>query len=373
MVHSTTIESHGKSQAQRVTMSQVAKLSGVSRATVSSILNGRTDCFASQTTRQRVLRTIEALGYRPNLAARAVTGASSATVGMVNTGIGIEVTGKGCSAFESAARQSGYMTMVSSDIDDPELEDKVILWMRDRCVDGIMIVPTERGPHRELRRLAESGFPVVTFDAADRIDFDIDDVSVDHFAGGRMQALHLLQLGRKRVALANSGTEKFAVVQRRIAGLESALREAGCPRPVRMDLPVAVHSTAHWREEDFSRVRDFLAEHRGRIDAVAAVGDTLGMTVMATALQMGIDVPGELAVIGYDGLEATTNPLLSLTTIVTPHARCGAEAFKLLKERIAHKHDPPPRRKVAHQPTLVVRRSTVADSHPIFPEKRRTP
>ena len=75
-----------------MTMSQVARLSGVSRATVSSILNRRADCFASPRTRERVLRTIEAVGYRPNLAARAVTGARSGTLGLIITGPGIEVS-----------------------------------------------------------------------------------------------------------------------------------------------------------------------------------------------------------------------------------------------------------------------------------------
>ena len=343
-------------------MSQVAQRAGVSRATVSSILNDRSDCFASPATRTRVMRAVKALGYRPNLAARAVNGAGSATIGLINTGPSLEVTTRGCTAFEAAARAAGYLTIFCFDSNDCELEDQVILRMRDRCVDGIMIVPTEPGDHAELRRLVEADFPVVSLDASARLNFETDDVSVDHFEGGRIQARHLLDIGRRRVALANSSNGRFAVVEQRIAGLEAGLAEAGCPPPIRMDLPMAVSSTAAWGHAEYKLIADFLREHRGQIDAVAAVGDTLGMNVMAIALRLGIKVPQELAVIGYDGNLASENPLLSLTTVSTPQEQCGAKAFELLDQRMKQRAPREGHARVRCAPELVVRGSTVASA-----------
>ena len=196
-------------------------------------------------------------------------------------------------------------------------------------------------------------------DPAARIEFDIDDVSVDHDRGGRLQAEHLVSRGHRRVALANSTDGPFAVVNQRIKGLENGLLEAGCDRPARMNLPAPANTTRNWTQQDFDRIRDFLRAHHGKIDAVAAVGDTLGLTVMAVALQMGLRVPEHLAIIGYDGIDATNNPLLSLTTIATPHAESGRKAFERLQDRIDHRGEPWACRRITCEPRLIVRRSTV--------------
>jgi len=346
-------------------MAEVARKCGVSRATVSSIINGRNDFFGSESTRQRVLDAMHALGYRPNLAARTVASGRSATVAMINTGMTSEVTNACFNAFEGCARKKGYMALAGFNQEDPVSEDELLLWMHDRCVDAMLLVPTERaegGGHDELRRLADSGFPIVTFDGWKRTGVHVDDVSVDHFVGGQLQAQHMLDTGRKRLAIASSSVSRWFVVNQRIAGAQSALKEAGLPPAIPMDLPTEVHTLADWSEADFERIRVWLREHRHQIDGIICVGDTLGMAVMGLAMQVGISVPQELAVIGYNGLSMGNNPLLSLTSIYTPDADCGRAAFELIGDRLDGHRKGKDFKQIKLKPRLVVRGSTAARS-----------
>src|SRR5690606_13136048 len=110
-------------------------------------------------------------GYRPNLGALSLVSGRSMTVGIVGVGLFIEVTTATYIAFEQAARRNGYLSMIVDNPNDPATEDRLIQRMLDRNVDGLLVFPSEHGEHRELRRLAENGFPVVTIDGEGRVGF----------------------------------------------------------------------------------------------------------------------------------------------------------------------------------------------------------
>jgi len=142
-------------------------------------------------------------GYLPNLAARGLRSGRSQVVGLVAPGLLSGPNGT-AEAFTSAAAKARYTVAVASHANDSDSEDAAIRHLLDCGVDGLVVYPVDTGEHRELRRLAESAFPLVTIEGADLLDFECDDISLDLESIGRLQVQHLLSLGRRRICLADT-------------------------------------------------------------------------------------------------------------------------------------------------------------------------
>ncbi len=338
----------------RVTIAQVARASGVATSTASHILNQRPDFSAAQATRDRVHAAAAALGYRPNLAARVLRGARTNTIGLITPTLMYEVTAARCVAFEGMARARGYLTMITVTPEDPEAQDRLILALKDRQVDGIAMYPTKFGAHKELRGLIKSGFPVVTF-GADEAGLEADDVSLDYRQGGELQAEHLMGLGRKRVWFISRTEEGklFRTVQLRQEGLRERLSKAGGAMrehywPLMPDL-----SHATMLQYDRETV-EFLRARHAEIDAVVASNDDIAMSVLLAARELGLRVPEDLAVVGYDD---TRVGRASLTSIAHDGDEAACVAFEFLMERIGGYEGAARKKRI--EAKLVVRSSTV--------------
>lgn len=344
----------------RPTIRQVAADANVSIATVSGVLGQRSDCRVSEPTRRRVLASVDRLGYRPSMMAHALHGMSTMTVGLVSA-FDIALWVRSVSGFENAARDKGYLVLTASTHDDPDLEDRVIGEMLDRHVDALAVYPSETGPHKALRKLAAKGFPVVTFDSGGRLDFDVDDVSIDQFEGGRLQAQHLIDAGCKRVCLVNPAVPCH-VNKLKAAGLEAGLRDAGLTLAGCMDLQRPWDRAAGPGPTIIDEMRDHLSANNGRYDALAAVGDILALEAIHAARSLGLRVPEDLSVIGFNdhSMSALMSP--PLTTIYDPSEELGAAAFSSLLEVLSASGMPrqPRQRKIT--PSLRVRQSTLARS-----------
>jgi len=341
----------------RVTLAQVAAESGVAVSTVSHILNGRESCYASQETRDRVAQAARDLGYRPNLAARALRGGSTATLGLVTTALDVEISAMKCMHFEQAARDNGYLAIMSFNPNDAATEDRLIMWLRDRSVDGIAVCPSEFGSHEELRALVAEGFPVMTFDGAGLLDFEIDDVSVDYVYGGQLQAQHLLELGKRKACVLNTSFSCFVVDERKNAFIKTMV-DAGCSEPVQVNLerspdePSLVMGISCYEP-----IRDYLDKNRGKFDALVAVGDTFALAAVRAAFSLGIRVPEELAIVGFDGIVSTQNTPIPVTTVQHPVQELGRIGFEILQQRLRGQRKAI--RQVKVKPELLVRASTI--------------
>jgi LacI family transcriptional regulator len=353
--------SPSRKRKARPTIQLVATQAGVAAATVSGILGHRPDCYASEETRQRVFRAARQLGYRPSPMIRARHGKATATVGIITGAIDVvEPTIRMISAFERAATTRNCMAIIACHQNRPEMEDQAIRWLLDRYVDGIVIYRAETGPHDELRRLVDEGFPVVTLDGAGILDFQSDDVTVNHYQIGRLQAQHLLATGRKRIGLVNS-LERCFVNDEKIRGVEEALAEAGVPLVARMDLSLAAHSgVRHWDTSEFDQIYEFLKRRASELDALASVGDLLALATMSRAIQLGINIPQDLAVIGSGGIIAGEQFVPALSTVVHSPERMGELSFQILQERMNGKRKPHEFRRETISPSLVARASTGA-------------
>jgi DNA-binding LacI/PurR family transcriptional regulator len=345
-------------KGSRTTLIQVAAAAGVAPATVSGILNHRADCYAAEATRERVLAVARQLGYRASPTALALQGKSTRTLGLVVPGIDIPLPM--FSVFELTARQHGFTTLLVCTEDQADLEDHAIRGLVDRYVDGIAVLPSETGPHTELHRLAAEGFPIVTWDGAGRLEFAVDDVSIDQFHGGYLQARHLVEIGRRSVCVLNTEPMRY-VNTLKVAGLEHGLAEAGCKAPTRMNLSMPLHTRQHWEIGEFVQIRDFLRAHRGEFNGLAAIGDLYGVAAIRSALELGLRVPEDLAVIGFNDIPLASQFVPPLSTIYDPMEQMGETAFQLLRERLTGARGDDKLRQVKIKPELRVRRSTAGN------------
>jgi len=341
----------------RPTIAQVADAAGVATATVSGILNKRADCYASEATRQRVRDTADRLGYRPNPVARGLAGKSTMTLGMVGAGFDVEPTARMFSGFESTARQAGNLIITSPTHNDSDIEDQTIRWMLDRFVDGMLVLPTETGKHTELKRLIDRGFPVVTFTGVGRLPFETPDVSTDNFAGGRVLGEHMIRIGRTKALMINSAHTCY-VNEQKMAGVDAAFRDAGLKLPRRMHLPLKEYATRHWVVEEFTHMRQIIEANRGKIDALISVGDLLAMSAIRICTEIGLRVPEDVAVAGYDDCAFSSESAIPLTSISHDMEKVGRTAFELLQNQLSAKAEDKRPGQVKLPPTLRVRMSS---------------
>lgn len=340
---------------RRVTLADVAEEAGVNSATASQVLNNRDNCWASHETRQRIRKAAAELGYRPNLSARALRSGRTHVIGFVSPGLAIGSPHSRAAGLTEAAAEANYTVTLTSHPNDAKSEDVVIRRLLDRGADGMAIYPVDPGPHAELRRLVECGFPVVTFQGATLLDFECDDVSVDVEAVGRQQARHLLELGRRRICFANTIPEARITVARE-AALREELVRAGGPAPIEMRLPGSAARQLMEAEALVEPMQAFLKRHCGAIDAMVGSDCTAALAIRLLH-KLGVRVPEDVAVVGGGDSVLATYSEVPLTSVNAADDVAGAKAVGLLMDRIGGRWNGEFRRLV-NPAKLIVRQST---------------
>ncbi len=351
------------SRIRRVTLADVAQRANVSRVAVSEVLNERPNCWASEATRERIRQAAHELGYRPNLAARALRLGRTQVIGLVTPGFLAMSPHSRSDGLVAAAGKSDYTVAVSVTTNDAASEDRVIQRLLDRGIDGLVIYPVDQGPHAELRRLVKAGFPVVTFEGANVLDFETDDVSVDCDRVGRWQVRHLLELGRRRICLANMAKvgRMASVSAIREAAIRDELAQAGAPPPIEMRLRGSAAREFEDAEKLEGPMRIFIDAHRARFDGLIG-NDPMASLAVRLLRELGRKVPDDVAVIGGGTTVLATFGETPLTSVNAQNDVAGIQAFDLLQERIEGRATPPFRHPI-NPVQLNVRASTRSITH----------
>ena len=339
----------------RITLADVARKAGVSSATASQVLNNRPNCWASLDTRNRILTAARELGYRPNLTARSLREGRTQSIGAVTPVFYVGTHHSRATGVFDSARQRHYSVLYSVHANIPDQEEALIQLHLDKGVDGLIIQPGDTGPHDELRRLVDVGFPVVTLDGGCFLPFDCDDVSADYTEAGRLQVAHLLALGRKRIALANFVPTVYMHAVREDA-IRQELEKAELPPPLLMDMSVGTDCELPAQAPLESALRAFLSQNRGQFDAL--VGCDCTMAIAGRLLiEMGFRIPEDVAVVGAGDSAMARYGVLPITSVSVNDSWIGEQAFQILLSRIEN----PPRLTFRHlmsTPTLTVRASS---------------
>ncbi len=340
----------------RVTLADVARKASVSSATASQVLNNRPNCWASLETRGRILTAARELGYRPNLTARSLREGRTQSIGTVSPLFYAGTHHNRSTGIFEAARQRQYAVIYSVHGNLADQEENLIQLHLDKGIDGLILQPSDGGTHEELKRLVNIGFPVVTLDGSCAFSFDCDDVSADYTEAGRLQAAHLLALGRKRIVLANTVPTVYMHAVREDA-VRQELEKEGLPPPLLMDIGIGADGEPPTQVQLESAMRTFLIQNKGQFDGLLG-DDNAASLAIRLLLEMGLKVPEDVAVIGSGDTQLAQFGVVPLTSVNVNDLWIGEQAFKMLLSRIEN----PPRHTFRHlvsAPSLTIRASSV--------------
>ncbi len=313
---------------QRATSADVAARAGVSRTTVSFVLNARADTGITDETRRRVEEAARELGYHPHGAARALAGGSSHTIGLVVRQSPEQVSVDALLAetlwgIGSEAHQGGYRVLVEPLSPEGGRYSDLVLSER---VDGL-IVSGPRTDDEELVALVRAGFPIILQGSLPTLD--APSVDVDNRAGARIAVEHLLGLGHRRIGCITNAPLAYTAAADRLAGYHDALAGAG----VRPD-PELVVEGAFDAGSGRAAMNELLALSP-RVTAVFVASDIVAFGALRALREAGRRVPADISVVGFDDIPLARHFDPPLTTIRLPARALGAAAGRALVERLA--------------------------------------
>ncbi|MET0454359.1 MAG: LacI family DNA-binding transcriptional regulator [Mycobacterium sp.] len=322
---------------------EVAAAASVSVGTVSNVLNAP-DRVAPATV-ARVHAAIERLGFVRNDAARQLRAGQSRCVGLLVLDVGNPFFTDVARSAERQAAQSNLVVLLGTSDDDPQRERAYLETFDEQRVFGLLISPVSEDLTR-LHALAGRGVPVVLVDR-DGAGTPFASVAVDDVAGGRLAVDHLCSQGRRRIAYVG-GPDGLRQVADRLAGARDAVAEH--PGAALEVIPTDELSVLAGRAVG-ERLCALPAGRRP--DAVFCANDLLAIGMLQALTMNGANVPGDIALIGYDDIDFARSAMVPLSSIRQPSADIGKTAIELLLEAPAGQP-----RHVVFRPELVARAST---------------
>lgn len=304
---------------KKATLEDVARLAGVGPMTVSRTINGHP--YVANETAKKVRAAIRQLGYQPNHAARILTGQLSKAIGLIVPDLADTFFSVVSHAVQEAAREAGYLAWLAASNGDPAIEEAQIEQMTNHRVDGILLVPAN-SQSKYLKAIASGSMPLVTIDRP--IDGVLtDSVEVENRAGARTAVEHLIDHGYKKITCVVMNSH-LQPVKQRVASYEECLRQKNLPRR-KLVLP---------DEETAQKALSALFDSPDRPDALFTANNACTICVIKTLRDLGIKVPIDVALIGFDDVDFYTLLNPPVTTIRQPAAELGRTSTRLLLQKI---------------------------------------
>src|SRR5918995_836380 len=334
----------GAGSGRAATLSDVARLAGVSIATASKAINGRDE--VAPATRRRVLEAAEEIAFTPNQLARSLLGGRTGTVGLLTSDLEGRFVIPILMGAEDAFGAGQVNVFLCDARGDAIREQHHLKALLNRRVDGVIVVGRQTDPRPSLGDL-----PVPTVYAYAPSDDPADlSITPDNRAGGRLAVEHLISCGRSRIAHI-TGDPAYAAAQDRLVGVRDGLQSAGLE--LVGDVMFSVWSE-HWGRDAAAML---LAQHPD-IDGIVCGSDQIARGVLDTLRDLGRRVPEDVAVIGYDNWEVLApNSRPELTSIDANLQQLG----RIAAERVFTALDDEMRSGTEYLPVrLVIRGSTIA-------------
>jgi len=307
----------------RPSIIEIARKAGVSPATVSRAFN------QPELLRPETLARIEAVaqrsGFRPNRVGRSLRNGSTRTIGLMLPTLTNPVFADCFEGAEQFAREAGYSVMMATTGYQPEIEERVVRELIDHQVDGLILTVGNPADNATLAFLQHTGMPHVL---AYNESADHPFVSVDNRAAAREMVQRLADLGHQRIALVTGPLAASDRARRRLEGARACARKLGLPAIGHLAMP------AH-TESDLTVLRMALT----RKDAPTALfcsNDLLASSVLSQLAGLGVRVPQDISVCGFDGVAIGALMMPPLTTVAQPSRDIGAQACARLLDFMQH-------------------------------------
>jgi len=337
---------------QKVTIKDVAQAAGVSTQTVSRVINSRPD--VSPNTRSRVQQVVNELGYSPNVIARSLSRGRTNTFGVVGFGLSYFGPSSVLSGIEQKSNELGFSLLLSLlDDFDPALIDGILRNLLSRQVDGIIwAVPGNDRLVGELSgRFSDISVPVVYMNKLKNGDEVI--VAMDNRLGGRLATDHLLEQGFRRIGII-TGPIGWWEAQEREKGWRETIGKAGLTNLEELII------NGDWTAASGEIGLHNLIAKSPDIDAVFACNDQMALGALQAARRLGIKVPQDLGIVGFDDIPEAAYFYPSLTTIRQNANALGALAVdrmcSFINARVKDEEFEPEVKWI--QPRLIVRKSS---------------
>lgn len=309
-------------------MKDVAAAAGVSVQTVSNLINGRTG-HLSRVTEARIRGVIQELGFKPNSSARGLRSQSTRTLAffigdassdflndpltdMFLSGMGSELRERDYSLLIDSYRPGGSINSIARHLEEGRVDGAVVLLSGDL-----------RERERALEQLISRGDPIVLMQEHSELASRVPSVSADDYAGSRELCRHLLELGHTDIAYLTT-TEHWSALEQRVAGYGDALADAGLAKATQI---VAARSFSP--RSGFEAGTRLLSTSQ-RPSAIMCGNDQLAFGVLGAAARLGLGVPEDVAVTGFNDFPLAEVSVPSLTTVRLPGYEMGMTAARLL-------------------------------------------
>jgi DNA-binding LacI/PurR family transcriptional regulator len=338
-----------------VTLHELAKATGCSVSTVSRALNN-SEHPVNNATRERILAIASQMGYRPNMTARGLKMDRTFTIGLIVYNIASPFTPVLIRGIQEYLKQHDYFSTIISTDFDPDLESEAVHQLISRSIDGVIFVESWRDESNNPLDLANKPYVFVyrLFNGS-----YANSVVVDDIHGARLAVEHLVKLGHRRIAFIN-GPHDWDASKERLAGYKDLLGQNGIPYEARM-----VEEGTWEVQSGYSAAKKFLKIPQPPT-AIFAANDFMALGAIYAIQDAGLNVPKDIAVVGYDDRDFASFSKPTITTVCPPSYEMGQLAAQLILNRLENQieiKDP-----IRVQGKLTIRESCGAEQGQIPPE-----
>lgn len=302
------------------TLEDVARQAGVSTATVSRCLN--TPERVSENTRQRVLQSVKALGYAPNFGARALASKRTNTFGAIIPTMENAIFARGLQAFQEELGRHGITLLVASSSYSPQLEEEQVRALVARGADALLLIGHDRTPE-SYEILSRRHIPYVVAWAYDPGQQRLS-IGFDNRQAMARLTREVLALGHRRLGLITAERGNNDRARQRAEGVMDAMQDARLT-PDALGIVETPYSIANG-----ATAFETLMGRQDRPTAILCGNDVLAAGALSAARRMGISVPGEVSITGFDDIDLCDIVSPTLTTVHVPHRQMGRAAAKAL-------------------------------------------
>lgn len=313
-------------------MKDLAEELGISVSMVSRVLNGKTKEFRiSEKTRIRVEDAAARHGFTVNQMARGLRLQRTDTIGLLMPDISNSIFSMIARAVEGAFRRRGYLTVLCDTANDPEVERRALSLLHDRSVDGILMAPVGK-ESRHIKAIFDRGFPIVLVDRYFD-DSKIPYVTSNNYQGGYDGTVHLINHGHRRIGFIQ-GIPDSKPSTERLRGFQQALSDNGIPFDAKL-----VHGSKFESSDGYYSTRTLL----GQADPPSALfscSSVAALGAMKACMEMGLRVPEDVSLIGFDEYPYASLLATPLTTIAQQAEALGEVSSQLLLDWLSSGNPP---------------------------------
>lgn len=329
-----------------VTVGDIAKKAGVSRAAVSKALNDKSDISASM--KKKIKKIADEMGYIVNVAAKTLSTSKTGTIGVVVAFPQIPTVAERILGIQDCALQNGYLCMISFHNGELESEINQIRMFRSR-VDGLIITPINQ--EKELAEcIKRLNVPVVLMNET-LSGLEVDYIGDDDEEGGYIGGIHFIDAAQGCMAYFGNRADcpsDLSVIR----GIKRAFEQKGITL---YDMPVLWNNIDR---ESIDKNVELLLEKHPAVKGIFAFSDMTALWAMESLAKRGIEIPAQMKIMGYDNIDFASMARIPLTSISQPNRQIGSQAATILFERLEVSSEKLHPRKIVFPPSLIIRDSS---------------